>query len=169
MRRFIPLCSLILISGMIVSCCGAKKAEKMKTDQKSFMPGPKVIIYQTKRDYSKLVPVILSDDKKSIESYPDIKDIYFNGNLAYPTQLHKSYWLDNRGISINVAFINITYDEYSKLPKTPSPDELMKMVMDTEPLVSMYSCGNRSSFQKIVSELNAKIDDDNFSSFVKIK
>jgi hypothetical protein len=169
MTRFISLCSLILISGIILSCCSAKKAVNMKTDRNAYTSGPKAIIYQTKEDYSKFVPIILSDDKKSIESYPDIKDIYFNGSLAYPTQLHKNYWLDNRGIGINVAFINLTYDEYSKLPKTPSHDELIKMVIDAEPIVRMYSCGIRSSFQDIVAELNKKIDDDNLSSFIKIK
>jgi hypothetical protein len=169
MTRILSISTLILISGMIVSCCSTKKAESMKTDQNAFITGPKAIIYQTKEDYSKFVPIILSDDKKSIESYPDIKDIYFNGRLAYPTPLHKDYWLDNRGVSINIAFINLTYEEYSKLPKTPLPEELMKMIIDTEPIVTMYSCGLRSSYQNIETELNAKIDAGNFSSFKKMK
>ena len=169
MNRFNSLCTLILLSGMIVSCCSVKNADTMKSDQKAFVTGPKVVIYQTKKDYSKLVPVMLSDDKQSIESYPDIKDVYFNGSLAYPTPLHKGYWLDNRGININVAFINLTYEEYSKLPHTPLPDELMKMLTDVQPLVSMYSCGLRSSYKDIEHELNAKIDADDFSTFNKIK
>lgn len=169
MRRFILWSSVILISSVIASCCSFKKAENMKSDQKTFLPGPKAIIYQTKKDYSKLVPIILSADKKSIESYPDIKDVYFNGNLAYPTQLHKGYWLDNRGISINVAFISLTYEEYSKLPKTPLPEELMNMIIDAQPIVSMYSCGTRSLYRDIELEINTKIDADNFSSFIKIK
>ena len=169
MRRFIYLSTLILISGVIVSCCGAKKAKNMKSEQKLLLQGPKVIIYQTRSDYSKLVPIILSDDKNSIESYPDIKDVYFNGILACPTQLHKGYWLDNRGIGINVAFIKLTYEEYSKLSKTPLPEELMDMITDAQPLVSMFSCGLRSSYQDIETEINAKIDAGNFSSFKKIK
>lgn len=169
MRRFLFFSTIILISGTIVSCCSAKNAENMKSDQKSFLPGPKAIIYQTKMDYSKQVPIILSDDKKSIESYPDVKDVYFNESLAYPTQLHKGYLLDNRGINANVAFIKLTYEEYSKLPKTPTPAELMKMFIDAQPIVSMYSCGLRSSYQDIGKELNMKIDSDDFSMFVKIK
>jgi len=141
----------------------------MKSEQNAFSPAPKVIIYQTKTDYSKLVPVILSDDKKSVESYPDIKDVYFNGKLAYPIQLHNGYWLDNRGITKNAAFIKLTYEEYSKLSKTPSPEELINMIIDIQPFVSMYSCGSRSSFKNIENELNTLIDAGNFSAFIKIK
>lgn len=169
MRRLFPWITLILISSFIVSCCSAKKAESMKSDQKAFSTGPKVIIYQTRKDYSELVPIILSDDKKSIESYPDVKDIYYNGSLAYPTHLHKGYWLDNRGITANVAFLNITYEEYSKLPKTPSPEELMNRIADSQPLINMYSCGSRSSYKDILAELNSKIDAGDFSAFIKIK
>jgi hypothetical protein len=161
--------SVLLVSFVILSCGSAKKAENMRSEQKSFSPGPKAIIYQTKEDYSKLVPIILSADKKTIESYPDVKDVYFNGSLAYPTQLHKGFWLDNRGINANVVFINLTYEAYSKLPKTPSPEELIKMVGDTQPIISMYTCGPRSSFQDIVKELNTMIDSDDFSTFIKIK
>ena len=169
MSRFNSLSTLIILSGMIVSCCSVKNADNVKSNQNAFVSGPKVIIYQTKEDYSKLVPVMLSDDKQFLESYPDIKDVYFNGSLAYPIQLHKGYWLDNRGISRNVAFINLTYEEYSKLPNTPLPDELMNMLIDVQPLVSMYSCGLRSSYKDIEQELNAKIDADDFSTFEKIK
>lgn len=169
MRRFLTLSTVLLFSAVIISCGITKKAENMNSDQKAFLSGPKAIIYQTKMDYSKLVPVILSDDKKSIESYPDIKDVYFNENLAYPTQLHKGFLLDNRGINANVAFIKLTYEEYSKLSKTPSQEELMKMIIDAQPIVSMYSCGLRSSYQDIGKELNTKIDIGDFSMFVKIK
>jgi len=169
MRRAILWSVIFLLSGVIASCCSTKKAESMKTEQKVNIPGPKVIIYKTKKDYSKLVPIILSDDKKSIESYPDIKDVYRGDSLAYPTQLHKDYWLDNRGINLNVAFIRLTYEEYSKLNETPSSEELLNMVIDNQPLVSMYSCGTRASYQDVESELNSKIDSNDFSTFTELK
>ncbi len=169
MKQSILWSAIFLLSCVMISCSGAKKAESMKTEQNESVAGPKAIIYQTKKDYSKLVPVILSDDKKSIESYPDIKDIYFGDALAYPTQLHKGYWLDNRGISKNVAFIKLSYEEYSKLQKTPSPEELLTMIIDDQPLVSMYSCGLRSSYQDITHDLNSMIDADDFSAFTKMK
>ena len=168
MKRIILWSSVILSSLVILSCGSAKKTETMKPNQENFLTGPKVIIYKTNKDYSNLVPIILSNDKKSIESYPDIKDVYFNGTLAYPTRLHKGYWLDNRGISVNVAFINQTYEAYSKLPKTPKPEELMTMIVDYQPLIEMYSCGSRSSYQDIEQELNKKIDAEDFSTFRKL-
>ena len=151
------------------ACCTAKKSGTSQNGSKVMIPGPKVIIYQTTKDYSQLVPVTLSADGKSIESYPDIKDVFYQGVLAYPTQLNKGYLLDNRGINTNVAFLDITYEAYSKLPKTPAPDQLMKMIMDSKPLVIMYSCGPRSKYKDIEKELNAKIDAGDFSDFTKLK
>jgi hypothetical protein len=169
MKHFFYLGTLIFICSIFSSCYSSKKTENVKTEQKEFIPGPKAIIYQTNEDYSKLVPVILNSDKKSIQSYPDIKDVYNNGSLAYPTQLHKGYWLDNRGINKNVAFLSLTYEEYSKLPITPSPAELFNMINDFDPLITMYDCGLKSSYQYIGKELNTKIDSDDFSSFKRIK
>ncbi len=169
MGRLILLSSVFLFSMLLSSCCSTKKAEKEIPGQVSFVTSPEIIIYQTTKDYSKLVPVNLSDDKKQIESYPDIKDIFYDGKLAYPVQLHNGYWLDNRGIGRNVAFIKLTYEEYSKLSKTPSAEELMNMIIDDQPLISMYSCGARSSYKEIETELNMKIDSGDFSGFKKIK
>ncbi len=99
-----------------------------------------VIIYKTKSNYDKNVPVLMSDDKKDIISYPDIIDIYFGGKLAYPTQLVGGYLLDNRGIGKNVAFLKFTYEEYSKLSSTPTKEELMGMIIENNPLIELYNC-----------------------------
>ena len=37
---------------------------------------PPLVIYKTKKDYSKNIPVILSDDRTKVVSYPDVKDIF---------------------------------------------------------------------------------------------
>lgn len=168
MNRIIVF-SFLLISAVISSCCTAKKAVSPITNPAVSIPGPKAVIYQTKKDYSKFVPVILSDDKKSLVSYPDIIDVFYNGKLAYPTPLHNGYLLDNRGIGKNVAFINLTYDEYSKLAKTPTADQLMDMIIDKDPLTKMYSGKLKASYIDIEQELNAIIDKGDFSNFVKIK
>lgn len=169
MRPLIIFTSMLLMSTLITSCSPAKKAVTGHQNVQLSVPGPKVIIYQTKQDYSQQVPVILSEDKKRIESYPDIKDVFSAGSLAYPTPLHKGFLLDNRGISRNVAFLNITYEAFSKLPATPSPEQLMKMITDKDPLLKMYSCGIRPSYKNIEEELNAKIDANDYSAFTKIK
>jgi hypothetical protein len=169
MIRIILFLSFFLLSTMITSCFLTQKSGNSETKPGISVPGPKVIIYQTNKDYSKLVPVILNDDKTALVSYPDIKDVFYKGSLAYPTQLHKGYLLDNRGIDKNVAFINLTYEEYSKLSKTPTADQLMEMLIDKSPISRMYTCGIRPSYNDIELELNSKIDADDFSAFVKIK
>jgi hypothetical protein len=99
-----------------------------------------VIIYKTNEDFYKRVPVVLNDEKTDIISYPDIKDVYYNGELAYPTRLENGFLLDNRGIGKNVAFLTYTYEEYSKLAATPSKDELMSKIINKNPLIALYKC-----------------------------
>ena len=169
MKKAFYLSSIIFLCSVLMSCMPTQKSQTSNNVPKSNIPGPKAIIYQTKNDYSKLVPVMLSEDKKSIESYPDIKDVFYAGKLAYPTELKNGYFLDNRGIGKNVAFLSFTYDEYSKLPKTPNSDELWQRIVDKDPIKTMYNCGLRSSFGNIAEELNSKIISNDFSTFVKIK
>lgn len=133
------------------------------------IPGPKVIIYQTKADYSQNVPVLLSDDKKSIVSYPHPNDLISDGKLVTPTSLHNNFLLDNRGINKNVAFLKYTYQEYSKLQNPPSPDELFGMILDKKPLKKMYICKKCIKSQTDVQRLNDLIDSGDFSEFNKIK
>ena len=110
-------------------------------------PGPQAIVYKTKGDYAQLVPVTLSEDKSRIISYPAPQDVFTNGKLALPTHLAHGYLLDNRGISPNSAFIKMTYEEYSQMAQSPSPEELYKMIIDKSPFTEMYDLGARSNFK----------------------
>jgi len=165
-RIFIALFSLALLA--LSSCCVCKKQGHQQASIAQ-LPGPQVIIYQTKKDCSKLVPVILSDDKKSVISYPDIRDIVQNGKYPYPTPLNNGFYLDNRGISANVAFIRLSYEEYAALPSTPTADELYGMILYKDPVRKMYACGLKNKFTDLEKELNAAIDAGNFSSFTRIR
>lgn len=132
-------------------------------------PGPPVIIYKTREDYSKNVPVILTMDRKNIASYPGIKDLKIKGEYAYPTPLKEGYLLDRKGISDRVAFLDITYEEYSKLKKTPSREELKSMILDDDPLEVMYFCGSRNSFRNVEEEVNMVIESGDLSVWSKMK
>lgn len=112
------------------------------------------LIYKTKNDYFNNVPVILSEDKAMIISYPAPSDVYYNGKLAYPKRLDNNYLLDNRGINQNVAFLKLTYEEYSKLSKAPSIKEMYEMIIDKDPISELCNCGNRQQFKNEVSEIN---------------
>jgi hypothetical protein len=118
---------------------------------------PHVIVYKTKNDYHKLVPIVLTEGQMSIESYPDPKDFVASNNYLYPLALHKGYWLDRRGIDTNTVYLNITGKQYSKLDGPPFQKEMMTMVKDRDPLTELYDCGPKSAANSI-AKLNKLID-----------
>jgi hypothetical protein len=103
---------------------------------------PPVTVYKTKSNYTNLVPIGLSEDKARIASYPGTGDVYYSGKLAYPTELNQGYLLDHRGIGKNTAFLNITYERYSQLERTPSLTELFNLILDNDPFLEIYDCTN---------------------------
>lgn len=169
MRYIFAITGILILVMVIISGCRTQKASRAGSGAPIQASGPQIIIYQTARDYSQNVPVILSDDKATIESYPGIKDVFYEGKLSYPTPLHKGFWLDNRGINRHVAFLSITYKEYAELPRTPAPADLMKLMLDNDPLVKMYKVGMRINTENLVEMLNKRIDSDNFEGFEKLK
>ena len=115
------------------------------------------------------VPVTLSADKSRIVSYPDSKDIYYNGKLSVPTLLAHGFLLDNRGIGAQVAFLDYTYEEYSKLSAAPHAADLMSLLKDKDPLLEMYQCGQRSQYSDIEKELNDLITSGKLGSCKKLR
>jgi hypothetical protein len=133
---------------------------KVKAFSPQYVPGPHVMVYKTKANYDKLVPVELSDDKTQITSYPDPKDIRNDNGYQYPTPLHNGYLLDNRGIGKNAAFLKITYEEYAELQTPPSLKELLSMILDKDPLLELIDCGSLSAFPDMPAQLNEQIDNN---------
>ena len=133
----------------------------------ALITGPGTIIYKTKADYSKNVPVTLSEDKSHIVSYPAPQDVYFRGELAYPTKLAKGFLLDNRGISVNSAFISLTYEEYAKLGAAPNPEALYKMIIDKDPFTEMYSLGSR--YRNATQEITELIENHKLKHYKRLK
>ncbi len=131
--------------------------------------GPSTIVYKTRKDYSKNVPVTLSEDKSKIVSYPAPHDLFFNGILAYPTPLAKGYWLDNRGVSENTAFLSLTYEQYAKLPVAPTTDDLYKMIIDKDPITQMYNLGSRYKYREIVRDVDSLIQHHKLKDFERLK
>ncbi len=107
-----------------------------------------VIIYKTRNNYDKFVPINLSENKLNIISYPGPYDVFYGGKLAYPTKLVNWYLLDNRGINTNSAFLNITYEEYSKLQEAPT-ESFLSMIKDANPFIEIYECHKYVSYEKI--------------------
>ena len=90
-----------------------------------------------------------------------------NRQLTSPTRLKKGYLLDNRGIGKGVAFTSYPYPEYAALASAPSVVELLRSILDANPIKEMYSCGQRSDFQSI-GELNELIK-NGFKGAKKVK
>ena len=162
---------LLLAFALLAGCCSCKVDEKKEqpenkdsaelTDFKTRAP---IVIYKTKKDYGNLVPVGLSRDKSMIISYPHPNDIYYNDTLAYPIRLESGYLLDNLGIGINVAYLKITLEEYSKLEEPMLLKDMYEMIIDKDPLTEYYKCvkpaglnNNPDSINNLI--LNNKLND----------
>lgn len=158
--------SIISCTILLVTLLSFKAGEDK--DKVSYM-APVAIIYKTKADYSKNVPVTLSEDKSKIVSYPAPQDVYFRGVLAYPTQLARGFLLDNRGITVNSAFLKLTYEEYSKLGQVPSTDDLYKLIIDKDPITEMINLGTRRRFTNETEEINRLIEKHKLKEFKKLK
>jgi hypothetical protein len=76
--------------------------------------------------------------------------------------------LDTKGIGKNVAFLKLTYEEYSKLDNVPTLVELYNMIIDKDPLTEMCDCGNKKAFTDIVNQLNYLIDNKKLRTVSKV-
>lgn len=146
----------LLIFFIILAACKGQNKTMFKPDFNN-ISAPPTLVYKTKANYNNLVPVLLSDDKTEIISYPHPSDLKVGNVLALPTLLKNGYLLDNRGIGINVAFLKLTYEEYSKLENVPSLKELYELIIDKEPLVELCNCGNSKAFTDKKEQLNKVI------------
>lgn len=171
---------IFVFSCLIPGCkCKEKTAVKADSEQISIAGSkmnseiissealPHIIIYKTKKDYSKQVPVLMNKDKNDIVSYPAPSDLKNGGEYALPTLLSKGYLLDNRGIGPNVAFLDLTYEQYSLLKEAPDKKYLMSKIIDRNPLTEMWNCGTRTETKPDLQKLNELII-NNFPDCKKI-
>lgn len=156
--------SLLFVLSLLICACGSKKQISFKPD---YSPGPPAIVYKTKANYNKQVPVMLSDNKLEIISYPHPSDLKTGNDFHYPTILKNAYLLDNKGIDKNVAFLKYTYEEYAKLPEAPSLKILMESIIDKDPLIEIYNCGNKASYNNIEKQLNEIITNKQLKQIFK--
>jgi hypothetical protein len=161
---------LMLVS---ISCTSGKKTPASgnlpkAVFQPQFTPGPPVLVYKTKANYQNLVPVLLSDDKSQIISYPHPGDLKVENQFSYPGILRNGYLLDNRGINSNVAFLKLTYEEYSGRKEAPDLLELFQQIIDKDPLAELCDCGNKAAFSDIEKQLNQLIEEGRLRTVCKV-
>jgi hypothetical protein len=154
---------IIMLYGLVAGffSCGSKRSVGSDLTGEfltQWMPSAPAVIYKTKGDYVDLVPVIMNQERTRILSYPDPVDLKMEGKLMKPHRLKNGYLLDNRGISEYVAFLDMTYEEYSQLDEPPHIVDMMLRLRDRYPLVELIQCGLRSDYADLVYELNVLID-----------
>ena len=169
----------ILFFSIMASAAGCATAQVAKTPQvakapASTRPASKgamaasapAMLYKTKGDYHNLVPVQLSADRRSIVAYPAPSDVA--GPAPQPTPLAQGYWLDNRGIGTNVAFLKLTYADYAQLAAAPSLQDMDALIIDRDPLVTLCDCGPRAAYANPAADLNALITAGRLTSRCKV-
>ena len=141
MRNRLSILTLIIFG--LIGCKSTSNIDYSKIDY----DGPPTIIYQTKADYSALVPITLNAEKTKIVAYPGPKDLFNQeGELRFPLALDEGFYLDEIGIGINSAFISLTINQYAHLMQLPSADSLFKLIVDKDPFKKMYDLGNRKHY-----------------------
>ncbi len=137
---------VLLLACVLASCNSARRQAEAIAIEFGQKP---TIVYKTKADYRQYVPVLLTEDRQSLLSYPAPQDLYADGELALPLPLEDGYLLDRRGIGPQVAFLDMTYEEYAQLPKPPAPSELLARVQEAAPLLECYDCGSVRSAEQL--------------------
>lgn len=167
--------TIILLIAVSVFCgcsCNKKLIQQTNLIQSTFAivneNNQHLFVYKTKADYYNFVPVILTEDKSKIISYPDPLDVKLDGKSQMPTILHEGYLLDNRGINKNIAFINITYEDYARLKTIPSLTELYNLIIDNDPLIELYDCGIKSGAIDDFNKINRLIDNKKLRAETKV-
>lgn len=159
-----------LVIAFMSSCNASKKGNNSNNTQftPSFAPGPPTIVYKTKNDLSDKVPVILNEEKTKIISYPSQDDLKIGEKLRTPISLSKGWLLDEKGINLNVAFLDLTYAQYSAMDSIPDLDSLFEMIIDANPIEAMCNCGNRNSIPNAIEQLNELIESNELEKVCKV-
>jgi hypothetical protein len=160
----VPIVLLIIL----ISCSHQPNKTSNENTVGQHVTGPPTIFYKTKSDYSNFVFVQLDENREEIISFPAPSDIRGNMKINEPIALENGFLLDQRGIYPNSAFLDITFEDYSKLSSTPSNEQLKALILDNDPFISMYRCNIRKE-DELVSKLNELIRNNNFDNCTRLK
>ncbi len=157
---------MLLLPLFLGSGCSKKTAE-IESPEVVMIPANRVImdsrpyavlkatVFQMSGDYANNVAITLNSDGK-VAYYPAPSDISAS---SAPVNLGGGWWLNRQGISANSVFTKYTFEEYSKLQKAPTPEELKEAVIPGAKVTRMV----RTDIP--ASEASAKIKE--LKTFVK--
>lgn len=95
---------------------------------------PKATAFRMNGDYANNVAITLNGN--NIVYFPAPTDITENSR---PISLGNGWWLNRQGISQNSVFTKYTFEEYSKLKKVPSIEELKAAIIPGAHVTDMYT------------------------------
>jgi len=150
---------------LLLACGSGSKTQKNNAEKPSAnniineLAGYKV--YKTKGDYSKLVPVIITDDKSAIESSPLPSDLFVDGQFLYPAKLAQGYFLGRHGIGPQTAFLKWDYEKFFQDGALLSKKELNSLILDADPFLEMYHCVTRVEESVAIEYFNDLINNGN--------
>ena len=110
-----------------------------------------VMVYKTKGDYSNLVWVQLSADKKTVTSYPNPKDVLNQTSI----KLADGYY--SGAVDVNTAFVNIRIEKYVNLQKLFTPEQLATLIINKNPFSELYNCGQSQGIGQDITRINSII------------
>ena len=110
-----------------------------------------VMVYKTKGDYSNLVWVQLSADKKTVTSYPDPKDVLNQTSI----KLADGYY--SGAVDVNTTFVNIRLEKYVNLKKPFTPEQLATLIINKNPFSELYNCGQSQGTGQDITRINSII------------
>lgn len=164
-NKTIVLISCLTISFCFLTCQSGKNTKSSPMENSARVPSPPTIVYKTRGDYFKLVPVILSEDRSRIVSFPHFSDLMIDGKFTYPSPLEEGYLLDNRGINTRAAFLKFSYEDYYNMDNIPDAERLMNYILDDNPFLEFYNLGPRGRFTDPVNQINEMIRNGELKNF----
>ena len=66
-----------------------------------------------------------------------------------------------------MLFIKLTYKEYSKLENAPSLKELFESIVEKDPIVEMWNCGNAKAFSNKEKQIDEIISTKKLETIFK--
>ncbi|MDE7180698.1 MAG: hypothetical protein K2N88_05820, partial [Muribaculaceae bacterium] len=85
----------------------------------------KASVFKMSGNYSDNVAVTL-DSRGNLVYYPAPTDI---SAASRPVEIGEGWWLNRQGLGERSVFTRWTFDEYSKLPAAPSPEEIKAAIL----------------------------------------
>lgn len=135
MKKTYLIAALALTPAM-TACSSQKKTAEESTQPETAMVAmtmnsrpiavvPKATAFKMNGDYSDNVAITLNSDG-SLAYYPAPTDI---SEASRPVDLGNGWWLNRQGISDRSVFTKYTFEQYAKLKKVPTQQELKAAII----------------------------------------